>query len=127
MVSREEAIAACLAFPFTYEDYPFHDPNWAVIRHCENQKNFAMIFQREGQIWINVKAEPLWGDFWRNAYSAVVPAYHMNKRHWVSIILDGSMTDNEILRLIQDSFCLTAPKHKNIDTGVTNERNENEE
>ena len=104
MMTRQEAVAACLEFPFAYEDHPFDDHNWTVMRHQGNKKIFAAIFQREGRMWINVKAEPLAGDFWRRTYPAVVPAYHMNKTHWISIILDGTMTDQEILRLIQDSF-----------------------
>ena len=110
MTTRAEAAAVCLGLPFSYEDYPFNDPNWTVIRHRANQKIFAAIFEREGHIWVNVKADPMWGDFWRNTYSAVVPAYHMNKQHWISIILDGSMADEDIFCLIQDSFLLTAPK-----------------
>ncbi len=112
MTTREDAVRVCLELPFTYEDYPFDDTNWTVIRHLKNKKIFAMIFQREGRIWINVKAEPVSGDFWRQIYPAVVPAYHMNKQHWISIILDGSMDDEDILRLIQDSYDLTAPRRK---------------
>ncbi|MCC8181366.1 MAG: MmcQ/YjbR family DNA-binding protein [Clostridiales bacterium] len=112
MTTREEAVRACLEMPFSYEDYPFDDKNWTVIRHLENKKIFAMIFRREDRIWINVKAEPVSGDFWRQIYPAVVPAYHMNKQHWISIILDGSMEEEDILRLIQDSYDLTAPKKK---------------
>ena len=110
MLTREEAIAACLALPLTYEDYPFDDTNWTTIRHIGNRKIFAFIFARDAQIWINVKAEPMWAEFWRNAFPAVRPAYHMNKKHWISIILDGSMKEEEICRLIQDSYDLTAPK-----------------
>lgn len=112
MTTREEAIAACLELPGAYEDYPFHDGNWTTMRHRDNQKIFAVIFARQGHIWVNVKAEPMQGDFWRRAFSAVVPAYHMNKEHWISIILDGTMADEDIGRLIEDSFALTAPKRK---------------
>ena len=38
------------------------------------------------------------------------PGYHMNKQHWITVILDGSMTDEEVLPLIADSWALTAPK-----------------
>ena len=112
MTTREQAIACCCALPFVYVDYPFDDPNWTTVRHEQNKKIFAMIFQRQGHIWINVKAEPAWGDFWRKAFPAVVPAYHMNKQHWISIILDGSMQDADIERLISDSYALTAPKRR---------------
>ena len=68
--------------------------------------------EREGHIWINVTAQPMWADFWRRTFSAVVPAYHMNKEHWVSVILDGSMKNEDICRLIEESFALTAPKNR---------------
>lgn len=110
MLSRREAADACLTFPDSFEDYPFDDPNFTAIRRKSNLKLFALIFERNGKIWINLKAEPLKADFWKDAYSAVVPGWHMNKRHWISIILDGSMTDADILPLICDSYLLTAPK-----------------
>ena len=120
MLTREEAAAFCLAFPLTYADTPFDDGNWVCMRHRGNRKIFAAIFAREGKIWINVKADPQWGDFWRHTFSAVIPAYHMNKKHWISIILDGSMTDEEVGRLIGDSYALTAPKtRKNRDADRT--------
>ena len=116
MLTREEAAAFCLEFPLTYADTPFDDDNWVCMRHRGNRKIFAAIFAREGKIWINVKADPQWGDFWRQTFPSVIPAYHMNKKHWISIILDGSMTDEEIGRLIEDSYALTAPKtRKNKD------------
>lgn len=63
MTTRQEAIAACLQLPDVYEDYPFDDFNWTAIRHRANQKIFALIFERENHIWINVKAQPMWGRF----------------------------------------------------------------
>ena len=46
----------------------------------------------------------------KNVFPAIVPAYHMNKEHWISVILDGTMSDDEIIPLIEDSFLLTMPK-----------------
>ena len=110
MTTCREAIDACLTLPDCYEDYPFGADSWAVMRRRSNKKMFASVYEREGRVWINVKADPGWGDFWKSVYPAVVPAYHMNKLHWISIILDGSMTDAEILHLIDDSYQLVAPK-----------------
>lgn len=110
MITRREAIDACLALPDSYEDYPFDDPNWTVMRRRTNRRMFCAIYEREGRIWLNLKAEPNWGDFWKTVYPAVVPAYHMNKLHWISVILDGSMTTSDICHLIDDSYALTAPK-----------------
>ena len=110
MTTREQAVAACMALTSVYEDYPFDDKNWTAMRHRENRKIFALIFERQGRIWLNLKAQPQWGEVWRQAFSSVQPAYHMNKRHWISVILDGSMKEADVLRLISDSFELTAPK-----------------
>ena len=107
MMTRADVVTACLRFSDAYEDYPFDDPNWTALRHKTNQKIFALVFERDGRIWINLKAEPMRAEFWRAAYPAVLPGYHMNKRHWISVILDGSMDDNEILPLIEDSYELT--------------------
>ena len=112
MTTREEAVAACLRFPDAFEDYPFHDAAAAVVRHRTNKKCFAFILEHEGKILLCLKAEPQWGDFWKDAYAAVIPAYHLNKRHWISIILDGSMTDEQILPLIEDSYLLTQTRSK---------------
>ena len=113
MKTRREAIDACMEYGAVYEDYPFGDSDWAVMRHIGNRKSFAYVFVRNGYVWINVKAEPMWGEFWRGAFASVVEAYHMNKRHWISIILDGTVPDENIKRMIYDSYELTRPKIKN--------------
>ena len=107
MMTRADVLTACMRFSDAYEDYPFDDPNWTALRHRTNQKIFALVFEREGKIWINLKAEPMRAEFWCAAYPAVQPGYHMNKRHWISVILDGSMSDEDILPLIEDSYELT--------------------
>ncbi len=107
MKERKEAIAYCLTFENVYEDYPFHDPNWCVIRHKKNHKVFAWIFGKDGHTWINVKCDPEWISFWRDAYASVLPAYHLNKEHWNSIILDGSIPDRDIYTMIGESYELT--------------------
>ncbi|MCM1495835.1 MAG: MmcQ/YjbR family DNA-binding protein [Bacteroides sp.] len=110
MRERSEVIKHCLTYKNVYEDYPFHDPNWCVIRHSENKKVFAWIFDKDGHVWMNVKADPEWRDFWRQAYQSVLPAYHLNKQHWNSIILDGTVPEKDIKRMIAESYDLTKKK-----------------
>ncbi len=112
MLQRSEAISFCLTLENVYEDYPFHDVNWCVMRHQKNQKVFAWIFDREDAVWINVKCSPEWRDFWRQTYPSILPAYHLNKEHWNSIILDGTVPEEEIKRMICESYDLTAPKNR---------------
>lgn len=95
-MNRQELIDYCLTLPDTYEDYPFHDNNWTVIRCKGNKKIFAWIFERQENIWINLKADTEWRDFWRDAFEAIQPAYHLNKTHWNSIIMDGSVPENTV-------------------------------
>ena len=110
MLTQQEAIAACMTLPDAYEDYPFDD-TWTVMRHQTNKKMFAAIYERNGRIWINVKAEPNWGDFWKTVYPAVVPAYHMNKLHWISVLLPDAQEDLIDL-LVNASYEATKTKKK---------------
>ena len=112
MKEREEAVAFCLKLNEVYKDMPFHDSNMIVIRHKDNKKVFAWIFEKDDNIWINVKCNPEWRDFWRNAYKSVLPGWHLNKEHWNSIILDGTVPDKEIKRMIEESYDLTMTKKK---------------
>lgn len=119
MTTRKEAVDFCLTLKDTYEDYPFHDPNWCVIRHKDSRKVFAWIFDRDGHVWINVKCDLRWRDLWRQTFDSVLPAYHLNKEHWNSIILDGTVPEEEIRRMIGESYDLTAPKRKKSKKAIT--------
>lgn len=110
MKTKDEIISFCLTFKGVCEEQPFHDPNWTVIRHQKNRKVFAWIFEREGHMWVNVKCSPQWRDCWRQIYPSVVPAYHLNKTHWNSIILDETVPEEEVKRMIGESYDLTMPK-----------------
>lgn len=110
MRERREVIDYCLTFENVFEDYPFHDDNWCVMRHKQNKKVFAWIFNKDGYVWVNVKCDVEWRDFWRNTFESVVPAYHLNKMHWNSIILDGTIPVEDIKRMIGESYDLTRGK-----------------
>ena len=58
MKTKQDLIKYCLTYPDVYEDYPFHDTEWAVIRHRKNKKVFAWIYTREGNTCVNVKCDP---------------------------------------------------------------------
>ena len=86
-------INKCLEFDNTYLDYPFDQGMWAAIRHNDNKKIFALIYERNGNICINFKNAPEWATFWRESFDAVSPAYHMNKLHWISVVLSDADSD----------------------------------
>lgn len=106
MTKREDVLEFGMTFPDVYIDAPFRDDNWILLRYKKNKKAFAWTYEREGHIWVNVKVDPMWRDFWRNAYQSVRPAYHQNKEHWNSIILDGSIPKQDIQRMIAESYDL---------------------
>ena len=106
MKTREEALAYALSFPKTYQEAPFHDNNWQLVRVEGSKKAFLWTYEREGYINLNVKADPQWRDFWRGTYASVIPGWHQNKDHWNTIILDGTVPEQEIQRMIAESYDL---------------------
>ena len=114
MTTREEALAYGLSFPDTYQQAPFHDPNWQLVRVKGSKKAFLWTYERDGYINLNVKVDPEWRDFWRSAFDAVIPGWHQNKEHWNTIILDGSIPDQDVKRMIAESYDLvtTSPSKR---------------
>ena len=106
MRTREEALSYGLSFPDTYQDAPFHDENWQLVRYKGNKKAFLWTYERDGFINLNVKVEPDKVFFWRDIYESVMPGYHQNKEHWNTIILDGSIPDKDIECMIAESYDL---------------------
>lgn len=106
MRTREEALAYGLSFANTYQEAPFHDPNWQLVRVKGSGKAFLWTYERNGYINLNVKADPEWRDFWRSTYKSVIAGWHQNKEHWNTIILDGTIPDMDVRRMIAESYDL---------------------
>ena len=106
MTTREEAITYGLTFEHTYAEEPFHDGNWTLIRVSGLTKAFLWIYERNGYINLNVKVSPQWRDFWRSTYASVTAGWHQNKEHWNTIILDGTIPDEDVKRMIAESYDL---------------------
>lgn len=106
MKTREEILAYGLTFADTYMDTPFSDTNWQLVRVKQSKKAFLWTYEKDGFLNLNVKADPEWRDFWRSTYKSVIPGYHQNKEHWNTIILDGSIPDEDVKRMIAESYDL---------------------
>ena len=106
MKTRKEALKYALSFPDTYQDAPFHDQNWQLVRYKENNKAFLWTYEKDGYINLNVKVDPEKAFFWRDVYRSVIPGYHQNKEHWNTIILDGSIPDKDVKLMIAESYDL---------------------
>ena len=103
----EWVIAACSAKPGTVEDYPFGD-QVAVFKVAG--KMFALVPLGDTPGSISLKCDPEFATSLRNSYTGVTPGYHLNKRHWNTLTLDGSVPDEEVLELIDHSYDLVVAR-----------------
>ena len=85
------------------EDFPF-GPTVIVFKVME--KMFALIPLDQKPLRINLKCDPELALHLRAKYNAVQPGYHMNKKHWNTIILDGSIPNDELSTMIDNSYNL---------------------
>lgn len=90
--------------PESKEDYPF-GPEAAIFK--VRNKMFASYAERDGGVFhLNLKCEPEEALALRDVFEAVIPGFHMNKKHWNTVILDDSIPDGEIERMIDRSYGL---------------------
>jgi len=81
----------------------------------ESGKMFALVGINNDPLRINLKCDPIKAEFLRQQHPAVLPGYHMNKRHWNTVVLDDTIADAEIYGMIDDSYVLVVqglPKAK---------------
>ena len=113
-MTKRELIEYCLTFPAAYEDYPFDsmgEPGAStVMRHKTNKKMFALIYERNNSLCINLKCDPLEADFLRQVFEDVTPGWHMNKMHWNTVTIGGDVPVDDMQRMIERSYDLIKPK-----------------
>jgi predicted DNA-binding protein (MmcQ/YjbR family) len=83
------------------ENFPF-GPEVAVYKVCH--KMFATLTNEAGQVRVNLKCDPEQAVVLREKFPAVHPGHHMNKKHWNTVFLDGTVPDGEIQRMIDHSY-----------------------
>jgi predicted DNA-binding protein (MmcQ/YjbR family) len=98
----EELREYCLSLKGVSEDFPF-DETTLVFK--VGGKMFCLT-DLEGELSINVKNDPEKNIELREEYPAVKPGYHMNKKHWNTILIDGSLSDDMIKNFIDESYDL---------------------
>lgn len=100
-MTRDDVLAICLGLPAAEEAYPFGD-DVAVL--TVGGKMFALVPLSEGSESVNLKCDPARALELRQAYAGIRPGYHQNKRHWNTVELDGSVEDDVVRGLIEDSY-----------------------
>jgi predicted DNA-binding protein (MmcQ/YjbR family) len=102
-MTRDEVLAICLGLPGAEETCPFGE-EVAVIK--VGGKIFALVPLAQDSPSVNLKCEPARALELREAYAGIRPGYHQNKRHWNTVDLDGSVEDDVVQGLIEDSYDL---------------------
>ena len=97
----------CLALPGAEETFPFGPEN-SVFKVAG--KIFALTRLDGTPLRISLKCEPSLAEQLRAAHAAVIPGYHLNKRHWNTVIIDGSLAPGAIGDMIEDSYDLIVSK-----------------
>ena len=110
-MTKSEYLEFCRSMPLAAADSPFEgDFETVIARHGDTGKWFAAVMRYMDRDIVNLKCEPMEGEFLRKIYSGIIPAYHMNKRHWITVFLDGDVPDGELCRLTEESYRLTGKK-----------------
>lgn len=99
-----------LGKPSVTEGFPFGD---SVIVYKVNEKMFLLLSLDTQPLQFNVKCDPEKAIELREEYpEAVLPGYHMNKKHWNTIIVNGVLNNKQLLQMVDDSYELVRNKKK---------------
>jgi predicted DNA-binding protein (MmcQ/YjbR family) len=94
----------CLGFPGAFEDFPF-GPEHSVFK--VEGKLFAISALKGSPLKVSLKCEPELAEQLRASFpEAIAPGYHLNKRHWNTVTLDGSVPDAMVRDMVEDSYDL---------------------
>ncbi len=102
-MNGEQARSYFLSLPESLEDFPF-GPDTPVFKI--KKKMFGFLRHKNGIAHINLKCNPEEAMVIRDIFEAVIPGYHMNKEHWNTVILNGTVPKEEIEKMIDTSYSL---------------------
>lgn len=107
MIGPGELRDLCLTFPGSTETFPF-GPETSVFKVAG--KMFALSRLRAEPLQVSLKCEPLLAEQLRAAHPAISGGYHLDKRHWNTVVIDGSLGDQMVADMIEDSYDLVVSK-----------------
>ena len=103
MVTHKELETYLLSMPNARLDYPFGE---GVAVYKAGDKMFALISEGSSPIRLSLKCDPQLAETLREKYESVMPGYHLNKKHWNTLILSGQLEWEEVQDLIRHSYNL---------------------
>lgn len=96
----------CISKKNVTESFPFGDD---TLVFKTKDRIFALV-NLEGDLSISLKCDPVLAIELRERYSSVIPGYHMNKKHWNTVYIDGSVPDKEVFSWVDHSYDLVLNK-----------------
>lgn len=107
MLTHKQLEEMIMAMPNTRLDYPFGSET-AVYK--TGDKMFAIIPEGADPLRVSLKCDPQLAEILREKYETVLPGYHLNKKHWNTIICSGQLSDEQIKDFVVHSYYLVAPQ-----------------
>jgi len=104
-MTHKEVETYVLSMPNAKLDYPFGE---GVAVYKVKDKMFALITEKSEPVQISLKCDPQLAEVLREKYETVMPGYHLNKKHWNTIVLSGQLPWEEVQGLIRHSYDLVA-------------------
>ncbi len=109
-MTPDELASFCLNLPQAIETYPFGDQT-TVFKTSGNDKIFALSVLDAAPLTVSLKCDPEEGKALREEFPThITPGYHLNKKHWLTLVLDGTLDDTLVEQLLRDSHTLVRPK-----------------
>ena len=106
MTDHKEALQYACAFENAYEEAPFRNVGVKLVRFRFNKKGFLWCYESKGEICIDVRAEADRAYFWRSIYPSSVRAGYISASKWITVVLDGSIPDEDIRLMIDESYAI---------------------
>lgn len=108
-MDHESLQKVLLSKPNTWLDFPFgEDVAVYKVGEGEKAKMYALVNAGSSPIRLSLKCDPQLAELLREKYESVLPGYHLNKRHWNTLLLTGQLSSQEVIDLIEHSYQLVA-------------------
>lgn len=109
MMTHKELESYFLEFPDTWLDFPFGEGvSVYKVGPKDKGKMFALIQEGTSPLQVSLKCDPVLAETLREKYETVVPGYHLNKKHWNTILLTGQLEVDQVKDLARHSYLLVS-------------------
>ena len=108
-MTPDDLLAFCLSLPQAEESFPFGEET-SVFKTSGNDKIFALSSLGSEPLAVSLKCDPDESEALRAEFPQITPGYHLNKKHWITIVLDGQVPDELVEQLIRGSHALVRPR-----------------